>query len=296
MPWVMFMNLEKTLVDESHPSTEPEKNSVTINVLLSDQSIVEMDMEEYVLGVLFGEMPSTFEVEALKAQAVATRTFARRNIVYGEKHEGFDICTDASCCQCYADPESFKGNSAHYLKFSDAVNATTGYYLLYGNNLAETTYFSCSGGRTEDAAAVWGTAVPYLVSVESPGEENAIHYLTTKTYSTQEFCRLLGDKPEGFAETWIKNITYTKGGGVDEIQIGNKIYTGTQIRQLLDLKSTAFRITAMGGSITISTRGFGHRVGMSQYGADAMAVSGSTFEEILAYYYPGTELNCYPDI
>ena len=295
LPWILIMNIEKNI--ETPPSTyETFKEPERIHVQLPDQTIVEMDMDTYVLGVLFGEMPSNFEPEALKAQAVAARTFAKRSMIIGSKHNEFDICTNSNCCQSYADPNMFKDHTDHYDKFYNAVNETRGLYLFYKNSLAETTYFSCSGGKTEDAVAVWGTNVPYLKSVDSPGEEKAVHYISSKSFTVNEFITLLGDNPSGLPETWIGDISYTQGGGVDTIQIGAKTYSGTQIRQLLGLKSTAFHITALGDKITVTTKGFGHRVGMSQYGADAMAAAGSTYEQILAYYYPGTVLKSDPDI
>ena len=138
--------------------------------------------------------------------------------------------------------------------------------------------------------AVWGAEIPYLKSVPSPGEEQAAHYVDTVTFSVEEFCKRLGKTLGGAPSEWINNITYTEGGGVDTLTICGETYSGTQLRQLLDLRSTAFIITAFGNMITITTKGYGHRVGMSQYGADAMAVSGSTYEQILAHYYPGTIL------
>ena len=110
------------------------------------------------------------------------------------------------------------------------------------------------------------------------------------TFSVEEFCKCLGKTLDGVPSEWINNITYTEGGGVDTLTICGETYSGTQLRQLLDLRSTAFNITAFGNMITITTKGYGHRVGMSQYGAEAMAVSGSTYEQILAHYYPGTNL------
>jgi len=125
--------------------------------------------------------------------------------------------------------------------------------------------------------------------VDSPGEEKAANYLKTVSMTTGDFSSAFGGL-SGMPSTWIGRITYTKGGGVDTIVIGNREYKGTQVRQMLGLRSTAFVITVVGGSVTITTKGSGHRVGMSQYGADAMAVSGCSCAEILAHYYPGTKL------
>jgi len=172
-----------------------------------------------------------------------------------------------------------------------AVLDTAGQVLLYGDEPIEATYFSCSGGMTEDAQAVWGSDIPYLQSVESPGEEYAVHYTDTVIFNSEEFCEKLGISPGGYPGSWIGSISYTNGGGVDTVEIGGKDFTGTQVRKLLGLRSTAFVITAAGERITVTTKGFGHRVGMSQYGADAMAVQGADHETILLYYYQGAVLS-----
>ena len=135
--------------------------------------------------------------------------------------------------------------------------------------------------------AVWGSDVAYLQAVDSPGEEKATHYVDTVSFSLQEFADKLGVKLSG---NWLGKITYTDGGSVDTIMIGSHKFTGTQMRQKLGLRSTAFVIAPVGNSVTVTTKGFGHRVGMSQYGAEAMAVQGKTYKEILAHYYPGTTL------
>jgi len=168
-----------------------------------------------------------------------------------------------------------------------AVYETSGYVLTYEGELIEATYFSCSGGSTEDAAAVWGTDFSYLRAVDSPGEEGAAHYEDRVSYPKEVLEVKLGVELTG---NWLGEITYTAGGGVDTIVIGGKTFTGKELRALLGLRSTVFTLEERGEEILITTRGFGHRVGLSQYGADAMAVSGKTWQEILAYYYQGTTL------
>ena len=175
-------------------------------------------------------------------------------------------------------------------KVRSAVLDTAGYVLTYEGELIEATYFSCSGGSTEDAAAVWGTDYPYLRSVTSPGEENASHYCDTIRFTPEQFQEHLGRTLEGMPWDWFAEKTYTPGGGIDTMTIGGEDYTGTQLRKLLKLPSTAMTISASADTITVVTRGYGHRVGMSQYGADAMAVTGSDYTQILAHYYPGTTL------
>ena len=143
---------------------------------------------------------------------------------------------------------------------------------------------------TEDAAAVWGADIPYLQATESPGEEGATHYIDTVTFSAVEFQNALGVSLKGNAATWLGPVQYTRGGGVDTIEIGGTVYQGKTLRKLLNLRSTAFTMTAVGDTVIITTKGFGHRVGMSQYGAEAMAVDGYDYTEILAHYYKGAVL------
>ena len=171
-----------------------------------------------------------------------------------------------------------------------AVSETAGQVLAYEGELIEATYYSCSGGRTEDAVAVWEKEVPYLQAVDSPGEEQATHFTDTVTYTQEEFANALGLPLAGPAATWFGEVTYTDGGGVASMVIGTEQFTGVELRKALGLRSTAFRMTAAADHIIITTKGFGHRVGMSQYGADAMAVAGNDYTEILAHYYPGTLL------
>ena len=172
---------------------------------------------------------------------------------------------------------------------------TSGYVLTYQGELIEATYFSCSGGSTEDAVAVWGTDVPYLRATDSPGEENAAHYTDTVTFTPAEFANALSLELTGNPAGWLGKVTYTAGGGVDTMEIGGISFKGTALRKILNLRSTAFTMSAGENGITVTTKGYGHRVGMSQYGADAMAVAGSSFAEILAHYYRGTTLECLTD-
>ena len=267
--------------------TEPLEK-LTMRLVLADGNATELDMNDYLTGVVLAEMPASFEAEALKAQAVVARTYTLKAAQSG-KHNG-GVCSDYACCQAYIAEADYTGGAENIEKVRSAVEATNGLVLTYGGELIEATYFSCSGGSTEDAVAVWGTDYPYLRATDSPGEEHAAHYTDTVTFTAEEFSSKLGQALSGNPETWLGFTTYTAGGGVNSMRIGNVEYKGTELRSLLSLRSTAFTITAEDDTITITTRGFGHRVGMSQYGADAMAIAGSTFDEILAHYYKGTSL------
>ena len=286
---------EENLVTEGENiSQQPEEQCAGMQMRLRrNEAVQTMEMDEYLVGVLLGEMPASFELEAKKAQAVAARTFVCRAQVTGGKHGDGSVCDDSACCQAYCPAEEYLekgGNEEAVRQARRAAESTGGYVLTYGGQIIEATYFSCSGGSTEDAVAVWGTDVPYLRAVQSPGEEKATHYTDTVYFLKEEFLDKLGLNLTGSPEEWLGKCTYTAGNGVQSMVIGGKTYEGTQLRSLLGLRSTVFSMKADAGGITVTTRGFGHRVGLSQYGADAMAVNGSGYEEILAHYYPGTTL------
>ena len=168
------------------------------------------------------------------------------------------------------------------------MTATAGQVVCYEGELILATYFSCSGGITESAAAVWGKDYPYLQSVESPGEEAARFHTDSVLIPKEEFTRLL-NLPES-AELSFGEPNYTEGGGVRALEISGTTFSGTELRTLLNLRSTAFTLEDTGDHIRISTKGYGHRVGMSQYGAEAMAQTGHTWQQILGHYYPGTNV------
>ena len=296
LPGVMFHIASKKIAYplETMPSavetTVPtEADRLTMNLLGADGEVQEMDMEDYLTGVVLAEMPASFETEALKAQSVVARTYTLKVMETGAKHGGA-VCTDHTCCQAYIDPKDYSGGVENLEKVRSAVLSTAGQVLTYEGDLIEATYFSCSGGSTEDAVAVWGTDYPYLRATDSPGEEHAAHYTDTVTFSAAEFADKLGIENSGDPAEWIGSATYTAGGGINTIRLGGKEFKGTEVRTLLGLRSTAFFISVEGKTVTVTTKGFGHRVGMSQYGADAMALEGKTYAEILAHYYQGTEL------
>ena len=291
-------DMEKDVADDADPTIfappEPStKDDANINVAVkTNTGIITLDLEEYVTGVVLGEMPADFEAEALKAQAVVARTYTCKKL-NAPKHTDAQVCTDSICCQAFLSENDFLmsgGSDAALNQVKTAVAATKGEVLMYDGELIEATYFSCSGGKTETAKEVWGGDVPYLQSVESPGEEIATHYMDTVKFSAEEFCELTGVELTGKPEQWIEHITYTEGGGVDTIVLKGQTFTGVEFRKLLNLRSTAFVITALGDSITITTKGFGHRVGMSQYGAEAMAIKGNDYRAILSHYYQETVL------
>lgn len=309
LPSLFVSIAEKLFANRYHPPKAGESTLQTqiqneiaegmsdnIAVLLADGNVKKMEMDTYITGVVLGEMPADFEKEALMAQSVVARTYALKRST-GNKHMSGAVCTDSTCCQAYCSPETYLshgGSQADINKIQLAVKQTSRQVLTYQGELIDATYFSCSGGRTEDAEAVWGTEIPYLQAVDSPGEENASHYSDTVQFSIREFADKLGISLTETSTVLLGGTTYTDGGGVDTVDINGKSYKGTFLRKVLGLRSTAFSMSVSGEVITITTKGFGHRVGMSQYGADAMAVNGSDYQQILSHYYPGTQLKSYP--
>ena len=256
------------------------------------EGIAELNLTAYLQGVLLAEMPADFPAEALKAQAIAARTFALRK-ADAAKHPDAHVCSESSCCQGWLPPEHC--DEVTQQRLSAAVAATDGLVLTYEGRLIDATFFSCSGGRTEQAAAVWGTDIPYLQAVDSPGEETAPVYEELQTFPAAEFqSRLLQSYPlavlSSSPEGWITQVHYTPGGGIDRLSIGGIELRGTELRRLFGLRSTRLQISVSEDAVSFRSYGYGHRVGLSQYGARAMAEDGKSCEEILLYYYRGTEL------
>lgn len=251
-----------------------------------------LSLSDYLTGVVLGEMPASFHEEALKAQTVAAGTYVRKALA-SDKHGG-SVCGQSGCCQAYLSPEEYTGTPEDLEKVKAAVEAVWEYALLYEGQLIEAVYFSCSGGQTEAAVAVWGADFPYLQSVESPGEEAARYHTDSVLIPQAEFQNIL-NLPETETLTFGEPV-FTEGGGVEKIEISGQTFTGKELRSLLNLRSTAFTLEQSGDYIRIATRGWGHRVGMSQYGANAMANTGHTWQQILQHYYPGTTIAPIPSV
>ena len=267
-------------------------------VMTDEEQTQWMVLEEYLTGVILAEMPTSYDHQALCAQAVAARTYTMKR-QKGEKHPNGAVCTDAACCQAYVSiPEYLNGlGYAEDVTIArNAVNATEEMVMTYDGELIEATYFHSSGGRTEEAVAVWGVDYPYLQVVDSPGEENMDGYTNRVFYSREDLQLLLNRQLPGSSKSWVGWTTYTVGGGVDTILLAGIQYSGIQLRSLLKLDSTAFTVQPEGDGLWFTTMGKGHRVGMSQTGAQAMALQGKTWQEILAHYYPGTRIDKMTDV
>lgn len=287
---------------ETPPPALSEAQSFTVHVL-TDGEIKELPLEEYIAGVLAAEMPASFELEALKAQAVAARTYAVRRMS-DPCGDGYDVCALSSCCQSYDRPdeqldhwgERYEANSE---KLRLAAEATAGLILTYGGAPIEALYHSTSGGFTENSENVFSAALPYLVSVESPGEEDAPRFETEATFTRRELEKALNaafpsaNLDRKRLEKEIEILSRYKSGRVEKVRLNETTVTGRELRKALSLNSASFSFEFSDESVTVTVRGFGHGVGMSQLGADAMAANGATFDEILLHYYTGVSLTPY---
>ena len=289
----LFTPASQTAQSQESYATQVTESTVDGIWVLDGEDVQWMAMEEYLTGVILAEMPTTYDHDALCAQAVAARTYALKR-QEDARHPKGAVCTDFACCQAYVGIPDFLdglGFEEDVTVAKKAAQDTVGFVVTYEGALIEATYFHSSGGQTEDALAVWGVDLPYLQAVESPGEEELEDYSSSTFYTIADLERLLERNLPGMPSSWIGRITYTPGGGVETIMLAGIQYTGIQLRSLLKLHSTAFAIQPDSGGLHFTTMGKGHRVGMSQTGAQAMALQGATWQEILAHYYPGTRID-----
>lgn len=274
-----------------------------VNVyLVQENKLVEMTLDGYVCGVVAAEMPAQYHLEALKAQAVAARTRVLKQKEDGGcvNHPGADICTDSAHCQGYATLSECRqlwqdSYEAYRDRIHMAEKQTRYEVLTYKDELITVLYHAMSGGRTEDAATVFSQRVPYLVSVESSGEETANGFWRETYFTYEQIAQMLntsaGMKMTGQDVRRTLAIgSYTETGRVNTVQIGDQEIKGVDFRRALGLRSTWFSLSTDENGIVFHQRGYGHGVGMSQVGANSMAANGNTYAEILMHYYPGTAL------
>ena len=280
------------------------KGNETIRVYITETgAIEEVNLEDYICGVVSNEMPANFEKEALKAQAVTARTYlASKKINRCTLHEGIDIC-DSTHCQVYTSKEKRLEKwdadyaNEYWNKIKEAVDETSGQVLSYeGELVLYPQFFSTSSGQTENSEDVYLGEIPYLRSVASTGEESAPKYTSDKTLKISDFVYLLNSNFTNLNVT-VENIknnfsikSSSAAGGVIKLNINNVEIRGVDFRKALSLNSTNFTYEFNGDYITFHCKGYGHGVGMSQWGANAMAKNGSNYEEILKHYYTGVEI------
>lgn len=295
IPLTIVMIMDKS-IDNSKPFNAPETAEQVKVYIHSSDIVAEMDKSAYLTGVVAAEMPAEFECEALKAQAVAARTYLISHIRSGkdEAHKGADICTDSTHCQAFVSEEDFKANRSAKLwdKVADAVRDTQGEIVTYKGQPISAVFFSTSSGLTENAENVWGKEVPYLKSVKSKGDELAPHYTSEETISTDDFKRIAEENIENVNcnEKLFSDISRTKSGAIKTIKIGGAEIKGTQLRTFYKLRSTNAEISVSDNSVKFAVKGYGHNVGMSQYGANYMAAHGKSYKDILKHYYTGVKI------
>ena len=259
---------------------------------LKEDKIIKIPLEEYLVGVLAGEMPINFDIEALKAQAVASRSYALKRIEYNKDKE-YDV-VDSIMNQVYLDNDYLKNAwGLNYVKninkLRTAINETIDEYLEYDNKVVDALFFSTSNGYTENSENVFNFECDYLKSVESPWDkEVSSAYNNQKTLTLTEFYKKL-NLPYN-KNLNIKILKRSSTNRILSLKINNVEFKGTDIYNKLSLRSTDFEIELLGTTVKIKTKGYGHGVGMSQYGALGMAKAGYKYDEILKHYYKNTQI------
>jgi stage II sporulation protein D len=281
---------ETNTVKKENTETKQEEfkeNKTYVTFYRKKGTVEQIELEEYLVGVVAAEMPASFNSEALKAQAVLARTYALKKISKGEK------LTDTVSTQAYIDKNEMQnkwGNeySKYYNKIVSAVNSTKGQVVKYNGNYIEALYHSTSNGKTENAKEVWGQDIPYLKSVDSSWDKKTTSYLKIENKEFNTLMKVLGinfDK-----NTNIEILSRDESGRVSEVKVADKTYTGVEFRTLLNLRSADFDISVTDNGVEIITRGYGHGVGMSQYGANEMAKLGYNYKNIINHYYTNVKI------
>lgn len=285
---MLFFALKLTNSEVNILNDKVKKEETIYLVRSKTGDIVEMELEEYLKGVVYAEMPSSFNIEALKAQAVAARTYTKFKMA-----DSTHICDNPSHCQAWLENDY----SENFEKVSKAVEETRGKTVSYMGETIEAFFHSSSGGKTESSKDVWGKDIPYLVPVESPNEDKIMStFFSEKEVTYKELKTLINNyigKNQVTTEKLknkIKIISRTEGNRVNEIKIDKASLSGASIRSILELRSANFDIELKEKSVVFKVKGYGHGVGMSQWGAEVMAREGKDYEEILKYYYPNTEV------
>ncbi|MBR2131164.1 MAG: stage II sporulation protein D [Oscillospiraceae bacterium] len=315
-PWLWGEPVTKENSEPSLPLDEAKENieqdgekmydAARMLTVLIDGKIATMDMSSYLMGVVRAEMPASFETEALKAQAVAARTYTLHKIENGgsERHPEADTCDDINCCKAYMDAAEAAGNwgtqaAIYEEKIRSAVMSTDGECILYEGSPVLAVFHSSSAGATMDAQDVWSGSLPYLKSVASPENEDAVpNYYSSSTILISELKQRLQEalpqaELKGNPSNWFTNMRQQENGTVTSLCVGGEEISGNQLRSILGLRSACFTMQFDGDSVTFSVTGYGHGVGMSQYGANVLAASGMDYREILAWYYTGTTVEKY---
>lgn len=302
--FVKSCSQEEIIVEPQHKKQET-MHSIRV-YMHEEDTVVEMSFNEYLKGVVAAEMPASFEEEALKAQAVAARTYAYRRIKAQNNamyiyHQAADICTNPSHCKAWVskkdamDKWGMFSATKYWDKISQAVDETTNIIITYGGQPIDAVFHSTSSGRTENAEDVWNNHIPYLRSVISEGEEYSPRYQSKVSITHEQFKeKLVQSRPDivlsADVSEDIGEIIRTEGGSVRSILIGNQRFKGTEIRSIFALNAANFEMVFTENKVSFYVVGNGHGVGMSQYGANYLAKQGKSYHEILSTYYTNVEI------
>ncbi|MGP4059149.1 stage II sporulation protein D [Halobacillus sp. H74] len=296
VPFTNSGNTEK--VEETPPTeqvAEVEDSAFSVSVWRSEtEKVEEVPLETYVSRVVASEMPVNFEMEALKAQALAARTYITRHLVEGEKVSSEADVTDTVSHQVYKDDKELRtlwqdSYADNMEKINQAVKATAGEIITYEREPIEASFFSTSNGFTENAGDYWEHDIPYLKSVESPWDQGSPKFSDQKIITVAQLEQTLGvSVGAGIQQS---TMTKTEGNRVDEVHLGSQTFSGREIREKFELPSSDFSIQQKGEHVIFTTKGYGHGVGMSQYGANGMAKTGKDYKEIIHHYYQDIEIS-----
>ncbi len=286
---------------EEDRQTEEYDTAIYIKLILRDGSVTALSLRDYLTGVVAAEMPALFELEALKAQAVAARTYSMYRLKVDQVHEGGALCTDPGCCNAYLTNDELKDKwgtayEANLGLIKRAVEETDGICLSYDDEPIFAAFHSSSVGETENSESVWRSELPYLRSVTSPEDEATVpNYISRVTISFNEIKNLVKEaypqaKLVSNPAKWLSGAEYSEGGRLLKINLGGIELKGTELRYLFKLRSTVVTWKVENDGILFETKGYGHGVGMSQYGANVMAKNGSDYLDILKHYYTAVEV------
>lgn len=298
------INTVENTVEEAREEKYNYKDFNIIRVLhIKNNQVEEMNLDDYLLGVVSAEMPASFEMQALNAQAVVARTYTIYSIINNkQKHENADICDNSKCCQAWISKEDRlskwdeSSREEYWNKIQNAVMNTKGKIITYDGKPIDAFFHSNSGGTTETPVNVWGGSnYPYLQAVQTSGEDAYSQYSSEIVLSKEDFINRVKEKHHNFEidfnkEDCIKIIEMTNSNRVKKIKIGNLEVSGVEMRSLLGLKSANFTYKIDNNEISFKVIGYGHGVGMSQTGADSLAKQGYNYEQIIKHFYTGVEI------
>ncbi|MFD1852159.1 stage II sporulation protein D [Oceanobacillus bengalensis] len=288
-----------TIAEELDTAAKIEESPFAVEVMRSTTKTVEdIPLEDYVAGVVASEMPIEFELEALKAQALAARTYLVNHLLHGNEASEYDV-TDTVQHQVYRSEEELLAEwgskyTERMNKIREAVNATKGEILTYKDAPITAAFFSTSNGYTENSEDYWESELPYLRSVESPWDKDSPKYLHQNTFTIEQVETALEIDLPNETPLFLEEAR-TESGRVKELGIEGHSFSGRDIRDKLELKSSDFTIEQNNGHLVFTTEGYGHGIGMSQYGANYMAKEGKTYQDIVKHYYQGVEISTVND-